>query len=179
MVKPYSLVLVALVFFGFGIPKGVNKRVLKEVEKTFEVADFTMNPILVSKEVNAQLPTKISGDNLFQILQRKSLLGYAFVDQAPSKTAKFDYLVLFDEGLKVVNTKVLIYREEYGGEIGSKRWLKQFLGKTGGDRVSSETNIDAISGATISVNSMTRAMDNLFQTIGILQTEAQLSSNGL
>ena len=71
--------------------------------------------------------------------------------------------------LKVVHTKVLVYREEYGGEIGSKRWLKQFIGKTGGDRVNHETNIDGIAGATISVRSMTSAMDELLQTIGILQ----------
>ena len=96
-------------------------------------------------------------------------MGYAFVGNAPSKTAKFDYLVIFDRDLKVIHSKVLVYREDYGGEIGSKRWLKQFLGKTGNDRVSCENNIDAISGATISVRSMTLSMDKLFQTIGQLQ----------
>ena len=102
------------------------------------------------------------------------MLGYAFVDQAPSKTAKFDYLVIFDSDLKIINSKVLIYREEYGGEIGSKRWLKQFLGKTGSDRVDTKKNIDAIAGATISVRSMTKSMDNLLQTIGILQAKGEL-----
>ncbi len=96
-------------------------------------------------------------------------MGYAFVDQAPSKTAEFDYLVIFDKELKVITSRVLVYREEYGGEIGSNRWLRQFEGKKGGDRVSPKTNIDAISGATISVRSMTRSMDNLLQTIGKLQ----------
>jgi Na+-translocating ferredoxin:NAD+ oxidoreductase RnfG subunit len=76
---------------------------------------------------------------------------------------------LFDKDLKVVHSKVLVYREEYGGEIGSSRWLKQFLGKTGNDRVSPDTNVDAIAGATISVRSMTRSMDNLLQTVGILE----------
>lgn len=173
-VKPYILLLFAFVLFGFVVPKGVSNRVVKEVEKTFEVTDFTLDPVVVSEEINAGLPTKISGENLYRVQHNNALLGYAFADQAPSKTAKFDYLVVFDDAVKVINTKVLIYREEYGGEIGSKRWLKQFLGKTGGDRVSSETNIDAISGATISVNSMTKSMDNLFQTIGILQDKGQL-----
>ncbi|KAB7531318.1 FMN-binding protein [Flagellimonas olearia] len=172
--KPYVAIPLILMLLAFTAPKEVNKRVLKEVEKTFEVADFAMQPISISADVNAQLPTKISGENLYRITAGNSTLGYAFFDQAPSKTANFDYLVLFDDAVKVINTKVLVYREEYGGEIGSKRWLKQFLGKTGGDRVSPESNIDAISGATISVNSMTRSMDNLLQTIGILQDKGHL-----
>ena len=172
--KSIFLLLLLFVLFGFSLPKGVNKRVLKEVEKTFEVSDFTLEPITISDDLNTQLPSKISGENLFRVQSGQSLLGYAFLDQAPSKTAVFDYLVLFDQNVEVINTKVLIYREEYGGEIGSKRWLKQFLGKTGGDRVNSETNIDVISGATISVNSMTKAMDNLFQTIEVLQQNGKL-----
>lgn len=174
LVKPFAAIFALLLFFGFGIPKGVHKRVVKEVEKTFEVSNFNLTPVMFPSEVNSDLPTKISGDNFYKIDLQDSILGYAFVDQAPSKTAKFDYLVVFDGDLKVVNSKVLIYREEYGGEIGSKRWLKQFIGKTGGDRVNHETNIDAISGATISVRSMTKSMDNLLQTIGILQEKGQL-----
>ena len=57
------------------------------------------------------------------------VLGYAFIDKAPSKTDEFDYLVLFDENLIIKKAKVLMYREDYGGEIGSRRWLKQFIGK--------------------------------------------------
>lgn len=174
MVKPYALTLLVFVLFGFGVPKGIHKRVVKEVKKTFEVEDFTMEPVTVSEALNQKLPAKISGDNFYRVDGQDLLLGYVFVDQAPSKTAKFDYLVAFDRDLKIINSKVLVYREEYGGEIGSKRWLKQFLGKTGGDRVSSETNIDAISGATISVRSMTKSVDKLLQTIDILQQNGRL-----
>lgn len=146
----------------------------KEVEKVFDTTNYSFVPIIVSKAVNDLLPTKITTDNFFQIKQDKTLLGYAFVDQAPSKTAQFDYLVVFNPNLEIIHSKVLIYREEYGGEIGSKRWLEQFTGKTGKDRVSHETNIDGISGATISVRSMTNSMDNLLQSVGILQEKKML-----
>ena len=161
--------LVTLVLVGFGLPKNVAKKVTKEVQKVFEIEAFEMDAIAVSEELKAKLPCKLTSDNFYKLTNGNSLLGYAFVDQAPSKTAKFDYLVVFDADLKVKHSKVLIYREEYGGEIGSKRWLKQFLGKTGGDRVDYETNIDGIAGATISVRSMTNAMDDLLQTIEILK----------
>lgn len=168
------LLLVSWALFGFGLPKNVAKKVIKEVEKAFEVEDFKMDPVSISEELNSTLPTKLTVDNFYRLTQGDQLLGYAFVDQAPSKTAKFDYLIIFDHTLKVKHSKVLIYREEYGGEIGSKRWLKQFLGKTGADRVDYETNIDGIAGATISVRSMTNAMDDLLQTIGMLQENGVL-----
>lgn len=163
------LLLISLLFFGFGLPRNIEKKVVKVVQKTFETTDISFRPIAVEPQLNGKLPSKISENNFNSIYQNDMLLGYVFVDQAPSKTAKFDYLVIFDNKLQIINSKVLVYREEYGGEIGSKRWLKQFLGKTGGDHVDHESNIDGISGATISVRSMTKAMDNLLQTVGILQ----------
>ncbi len=172
--RHYSGIIV-LVFFlslllaGFGLPSNIQKKVNKEVSKTFEIEHFNLVTVAVPSSLNLQLPVKIMHDKLFRIEENSVLLGYAFVDKAPSKTAEFDYLVLFNPDLEIVHSKVLIYREEYGGEIGSKRWLKQFLGKRGSDRVSHETNIDGISGATISVRSMTISIDKLLQTIGLLQ----------
>lgn len=164
----------SLMLFGFGLPKNVEKKVIKEVEKVFEIEDFKMDAVVVSEELNLKLPAKITSDNLFRLTSGPELLGYAFIDQAPSKTAKFDYLIIFDNGLKIKHSKVLIYREEYGGEIGSKRWLKQFIGKTGADRVDYENNIDGIAGATISVRSMTNAIDDLLQTMSILEENGAL-----
>ncbi len=166
--------LVALGLFSFGLPKNVQKKVTKEVQKAFEIESFQMHAVNISEELNNELPTQLNVDNFYRLTQNDEFLGYAFVDKAPSKTAKFDYLVVFDSHLKVKHSKVLIYREEYGGEIGSKRWLKQFIGKTGGDRVDHEKNIDGIAGATISVRSMTNAMDDLLQTIEILQSKKAL-----
>ena len=164
------LVVFAFLFYGFGLPKTIQKKVNKEIKKVFQVSYFSTNQVVIPKNISVKLPTKISDSNLFSIFHEEKQFGYAFVGKAPSKTAEFDYLVVFDTELKVIHSKVLLYREEYGGEIGSKRWLRQFVGKTGEDRVSYRTNIDGIAGATISVQSMTKSMDDLLQTIGILQT---------
>lgn len=165
------ILLLVISFFlgGSGLPKNIQKKVFKEVSKTFDVDEFDLVAIGVPDDLNLQLPVKITPDKLYRVEEDNDILGFAYVDKAPSKTAEFDYLVIFNPNLEIVHSKVLIYREEYGGEIGSKRWLKQFIGKNGNDRVSHETNIDAIAGATISVRSMTNSMDNLLQTIGLLQ----------
>ncbi len=79
-------------------------------------------------------------------------------------------MILFDTNFIITKSKVLVYREEYGGAIGSKRWLKQFNGHsaTSSELIYGKT-IVPISGATISVRSMTKAMNNLLKSIGILQ----------
>ncbi len=159
---------------GFGLPGKVEKKVIKEIEKVFQIENFSMSALPMTAELNTTLPVKLTSDNFFKLTEGTTLLGYAFVDQASSKTAKFDYLVILDANLKIKHSKVLVYREEYGGEIGSKRWLKQFIGKTVGDRVSNKTNIDGIAGATISVRSMTNAIDDLLQTMTILQANKVL-----
>ncbi|EAR00194.1 FMN-binding protein [Maribacter sp. HTCC2170] len=160
---------ISFLLVGFGLPKTVEKKVRKELQRTFQIENFDLSPIQVSDELNEELPMKIKGNNFFRISSSDKHLGFMFVDKARSKTAEFDYLVVFDNELAIVHSKVLIYREEYGGEIGSKRWLKQFMGKTGSDRVDHEKNIDGIAGATISVRSMTSSIDDLLQTIGLLQ----------
>ena len=163
------LVVISCLLMGYGLPKNVEKKVRKELEKTFQIDGFTLIPLEISDSLNTELPKQLTSQNFLRISDGSEHLGYLFVDKAPSKTADFDYLIVFDTELKIVHSKVLIYREEYGGEIGSKRWLKQFIGKSGNDRVDHESNIDGIAGATISVRSMTTAIDELLQTIGILQ----------
>lgn len=163
-----------VMLMGFGLPKNLQKKVDKEVTKYFNLEDYNMEPVSIPEGSSKKLPSSINGDNLFKIFNGKTHLGYAFVDQAPSKTAQFDYFILLDPDLKILTSKVLIYREEYGGEIGSKRWLRQFDGKGPGDHVDYKTNIDGIAGATISVRSMTNAVDDLLESLEILREQKVL-----
>ncbi len=160
-----------LVLGSFGLPKNIYKKVNKEITAVFEITDFSTKMITISDAVNTTLPTKISENNLFKIIKNDSIYGYFYVGKAPSKTDEFDFLVLFDAELNVRKAKVLIYREDYGNEIGSKRWLKQFIGKTSSDNLKYGENVDAISGATISANSMTVAMNNLLRSISQLKQQ--------
>ncbi|MCF7567033.1 FMN-binding protein [Sabulilitoribacter arenilitoris] len=170
-IKQVSLLLAALVLMSFGLPKNIQKKVDKEIKSVFNVETFSFNAKEIPLEITKSLPSKFGNNNFFKIENNNQLLGYAYLAKAPSKTAQFDYLVLLDKDLVVLKTKVLIYREEYGGEIGSKRWLKQFMGKTQNDSLRYGDNIIAISGATISVRSMTNAMNNLLESLKILHSK--------
>jgi len=152
----------------FGLPKNIQKKVNKEIKEAFGVEEFMLKEKLIPENLTKMLPSDFSKDNFFEIKKEDVLLGYAYVSKAPSKTDEFDYLVLLDPNLIILETKILVYREDYGGEIGSKRWLKQFQGKTQDDNLKLGDNIVAISGATISVRSMTNALNNLLSSLKIL-----------
>lgn len=166
--KQISLILSIFFLFASGLPKSIEKKVYKEIKEVFNEDGFVLNQKFIPEDLVQTLPSTFDTGNLFEIKNDDLLLGYAYVAKAASKTDTFDYLVLLDSDLIIVNTKVLIYRENYGGEIGSKRWLSQFQGKTQNDELHYGNNIAAISGATISVRSMTNAINNLLKSIKIL-----------
>ncbi len=166
--KIIPIVFSVLFLMSFGIPKSLEKRVDKEVKDVFEISTYNFENVKVSQEINSKLPSRITEENFFQIKSKGTILGYVYLDNAPSKTAQFDYLVIFDKDLKIARTKVLVYREEYGGEIGSRRWLSQFTGKTNKDSLD---DIAAISGATISVRSMKNAMNDILRSVEILHNK--------
>lgn len=161
--------LFLFIMFSFGVPKNLQKKVYKEIKNTFKVEDFNLSTVKVDGKINATLPVKINEENFHKIISNQKVIGYAVINTAPSKTAEFDYLILLDASGTIVKSNVLIYREEYGGEIGSTRWLRQFIGKSQNDVLEYKKNIDAISGATISVKSMIKSVNEVLQTVKILK----------
>ena len=138
--------------------------------KYYDSEELTKEVILITDEQNQLTPSEFDNTNFFKILMAGNHVGYGYIGNAPSKTATFDYLVLFDTRFIVTKSSVLVYREEYGGEIGSKRWLRQFDGTSSNspDMVY-QKDIIPISGATISVQSMTKAMNDLLKSLGTLK----------
>ncbi len=162
-----ALIILCLLTF-LGLSKSIQKKVDKQIIETFKVEEFTFTEVNLDSEIIKTLPSAFGKDNLFKIEANNSFLGYAYISKAFGKVDYFDYLVLLDKDLVVLKTKILVYREDYGGEIGSKRWLKQFIGKTQNDELKYGDNIVGISGATISVQVMTNAMNNLLRSLKLL-----------
>jgi hypothetical protein len=67
----------------------------------------------------------------------------------------FDYFILFDEKAAVRLVRVFNYQATHGHGITSKGWLRQFVGYNGSQQLEPGKNVDAISGATISVKAIT------------------------
>lgn len=169
--KQIIVLIIGFSLLSFGLPKTLQKKVYKEITEEFEIDNFNLTNVSIPLDVEKSLPSRFNDDNFFKIESNNQFMAYAYISQAASKTALFDFLVLLDSDLVVIKTKVLIYREEYGGEIGSKRWLKQFIGKSQNDDLKYGENIIAISGATISVRSFTEAINDLLKSLKILHTK--------
>ncbi len=165
----FFLLFISTLLMSFELPKNINKKVTKEIKSVYKVATFSLEVITVSDELNKHLKTRIGANNLFKILNDSTHIGYAYIGKAASKVDDFDYMVLFDTDLIVKKAKVLIYREDYGAEVASKRWLKQFIGLNENSDILYGDDIVAISGATISAYSLTVSINNLLKTVAILK----------
>lgn len=153
-----ALFLSAVLLSSFGNwkqdPK-LQEKVDSAILQAFEIDSYTQTPI----ELNpADQNTGTSKAQTFKVMGNDVLLGYAYVGEAPSMKRVFDYIILFNPDLSIKKAKVLIYREDHGRQIGSQRWLQQFIGMNVNDIPNYGGNIDAISGATISAKSMTKAV---------------------
>ena len=166
----FSLICI-FIFSSFTISKRVETLIIKEIKTVFEVETFQKERIKIPLEINENLLVKITETNFFKIKNENNLLGYYFLGKAYGKADYFDFIVIFDKDLIVSKVKILVYREDHGGEVGSKRWLKQFRGKSSDQQLKYQKDISAISGATISAKSMTNEVNKLLKTINILNTK--------
>ena len=72
----------------------------------------------------------------------------------------FDYFILYNKNGAVELVRVYNYQATHGQEVTTKSWLKQFKNYDGSTELTVGKNVDAISGATISVNGLTADIEH-------------------
>ncbi|WP_425235770.1 FMN-binding protein [Ulvibacterium sp.] len=178
--KTFSLLIAfwaVLLCFSFSelqISPRLQKKIDAAIHATYGVETFILNRIAIKSDLKDTIPLALNGDSFFEITQDTDLIGYLYLGEAPSMKQKFDYIIMFNPDLIIKKSKVLIYREDYGQQIGSQRWLKQFIGLSPTDVPLYAKNIDAISGATISASNMTKAVANALKSVAILEEKKLL-----
>jgi Na+-translocating ferredoxin:NAD+ oxidoreductase RnfG subunit len=80
--------------------------------------------------------------------------GYVMVQNTIGKHKPMTYMVGVDTRGRVSNVELLIFREARGSEVRTKRFNSQYEGKTVSDPVRINKDIINISGATMSVRSI-------------------------
>lgn len=140
------------------------KRLKTEIERQFKQPEYH------KQEIKADEPGFING-KFFSLNHHQLIFGYLYIGRVNSCRANgcsfsgtfnrddtseyFDYFILFHPDRTVAGVFVFNYAATHGQEITSKGWLKQFIGYDGHKDLSVGKNIDAISGATISVFGIT------------------------
>ena len=112
----------------------------------------------------------------WKISESNSLVGVAILDNVLGKSLPITYLTCFNMDGQLINAHIVKYREDYGYEVGNRRWLNQFLGLNASSDYKVGKNIDGISGATISVNSVTRGINRSSIIVEYLLTKKDAGS---
>ena len=106
-----------------------------------------------------------TSDNFYTISESERIIGYFIVQSEFSKYKQFDYFIIYNNFAEILKVEILNYRESHGFEICNKRWLKQFIGNNSDSEFEFNSKVDAISGATISVNSLKTSVFKQTQTL--------------
>jgi Na+-translocating ferredoxin:NAD+ oxidoreductase RnfG subunit len=101
--------------------------------------------------------------------------GYALVQNTIGKHKPMTYMVGVDAHGRVSNVELLVFREARGSEVRTKRFNVQYEGKTVHDPVRINKDIINISGATMSVRSISAGVKRVL----VLVDEFYLKSAGL
>ena len=142
--KAITLMVIALLFFSF------KASYWEFDKKSREIVSSSIAKIFKSQNCGiAEID-----DTFYTIKKDNAIVGYLAVTDAPSKFHTFDYYILFDNKAEILKVEILHYRENWGAEICSPKWLKQFIGIDTENSQAYNNGVDGISGATISVNSL-------------------------
>ncbi|MBI3995266.1 MAG: FAD:protein FMN transferase [Nitrospirae bacterium] len=85
-------------------------------------------------------------------------IGYGVVLNVIGKERPITFMIGVSPQARIIGIEVMIYRESQGSEIRSKRFMKQFMGKTVDAPLKLGRDIDGISGATLSSRSTAYAV---------------------
>lgn len=140
------------------------RQFFKEIKKNFSVENPQVDELLTKLvDLNGKFYSisteKNSGTKGYAYIGRVNscrLGGCSASDEAScgSVFEYFDFFILYDDMGRVAAVRIYNYQATHGQEVTAKSWLKQFDGFHGEEELQPGKNVDAISGATISVNSI-------------------------
>lgn len=150
---------------GVRFSKPIEKRLHKSLDQYFEKEDYNKTELLVEDSIlyetnsffyHVENSSKTQNAYMVITIANGCKLGGCDVEhEQDEEFEQFYVLSLYTGDSKLVILKIIDYPSEHGYEVTSKWWLKQFI-KHQGESYEYSKNIDAISGATISVKSMIR-----------------------
>jgi len=166
-------IFILITVFSFGVTlqdvpwldKNGQKRINKTFAKLWKDQEVKTVPLNISIEDQKEVGFKVRKQTLYKISADANHVGFMYLDKAPSKFDKFDYMVVFNPDLTIKVVKILVYREDQGAEIMSGSFLKQFKGKNSFSKLELGKDIQGISGATISCRSTVDGVKKLSKRI--------------
>jgi len=181
--KGLTIVILYITVFPYfligGIREDAEELIFSTYGEDIQVDFKKWNPpqeIKIYSEKKARSRFMFDHVYVWKISESNSLVGVAILDNVLGKSLPITYLTCFNMDGQLINAHIVKYREDYGYEVGNKRWLNQFIGLGINSDFIIGKNIDGISGATISVNSVTRGINRSAIIVEYLLTKKDAGS---
>jgi hypothetical protein len=161
--------VIALSSWGEEVSDALDRKLDRFITKTFEDKSVQKRPITVPDSMQV-----FNENNFYELYKLDSLIGYMSFNRANScrvggcvafdslnKGSNFDpfyFATIYKVDMSIRKMKILEYYSDYGYEVSSKKWLRQFIGKSSCEK-NLDDKIDGISGATISVKSLIQEVE--------------------
>jgi len=164
-----NLIILLLFFWGIFIyPQSIKEKTYNIIhEELGKNTKIVSSKFIIPKKIKYEIERKVKQHfysdavYIFKILKTDSLYSIGVLDNVYGKSMPITFLVLFNKEGNILSTDVVKYREPYGGGVKIKSWNDQFKGKNSKSSYKIGENIDSISGATISVRSLTKGIRKL------------------
>ncbi|MBF0432157.1 MAG: FMN-binding protein [Fibrobacteria bacterium] len=120
-------------------------------------------PTQLKSVIQKQVKQKFFRDDVYFwiVKNNNKIIGYALLDNVMGKALPITFLVVLDTSLSIRAVSIIKYRETIGGEIANKNWTAQFVNKNATSGFLLGRDIDGISGATMSVVSVSKGVEKL------------------
>jgi hypothetical protein len=142
--------------------KSINKAE-KLASKNFKGIEIIKEPVMI----NHSDYFNEKADTIYGLFEKDGVLkGFLVLSSAKGRFEEFDFMIVYAIDMQIVDLNILVYRSEYGYQVSSRGWLKQFLMLPHGSVYTYGQNIDAISGATYSGRSLTENINRLNLLMG-------------
>jgi Na+-translocating ferredoxin:NAD+ oxidoreductase RnfG subunit len=152
-----------LLFFSSALASAVTlQSPAQALQRIFpQAVSFVAEGVSVSAQERAELEQSVGRPSLddyavrFQALDALGrVLGSAWMDDEIGKHRPITYLVALDSDGRIMSVEILVYREAHGLEARSPRFTRQFRGKDASAALTVGKDLDAISGATLSCQTL-------------------------
>lgn len=169
MIYLISFLMPAMVFAGIGEE---TEAILRQLFPGADSIDFKELKVEGEAKEGAE---RVAGQKfilsklyLWEIKKDEEVIGSAILDNVMGKVKPITYVVVFSADLSVIHTRVLRYREQYGGAIQNRFWLDQFIGFHAESNHRLGEDINGITGATLSADAITRGVKRVAVYLSLL-----------
>jgi len=152
----YILVsLLSFQFVAYAQFSNFEKPLQAELKRYMAGVKFTIKP-MCSKHSNNGAFYELQGSQILIKYVYTGRVETARSGQGNDTSADYlDYFILFDANKIVQKVRIVNFQSDHGQAVTSAGWLKQFVGYHTNKSLEIGRNIDAISGATQTVNKLT------------------------